>query len=348
MTDQLTEAVATTPELEAWIQLTDLILGAVSDHVVQCGESDADPFRHKLQESMTMLKNRPTAPQVLIAAGSLSQAITNYSGQTQRRVDFLLGELRSLVQMLVSHLSETPGTSIDSNRALAEAGASVQSAVLSGEFSASRQKLANTLKSYRQESETRRVKADELTNRLHDRITILEQTTTLAGHDALAPPRGAASDLDPCTGLPNRAEGEAAIRRALAANDRTYLAVFYLHRMNLANARFGKAIGDQVIQFCAQHLSAFTKNGDSLYRWSGPAFVAILRRQESQLRVTSEIQRVSSAPLSRFFETDSRSVYLPIKLSSAVIGMGNETYAQATDQIERFILGASGGADASE
>ncbi|MGH9594133.1 MAG: diguanylate cyclase domain-containing protein [Bryobacteraceae bacterium] len=247
----IAESSASTPELDAWMQLTHLILAAVSDHAVRIGEMDADSFRQRIQDSASALKSRPAPAQVLIMAGALSQTIANYSGQTQRRIDA-----------------------------------------------------------------------------------------------ALAPVPSAAGNRDGCTGLPDRTKAEAAIARALAASGeslaQTCVAAFYLHRTNLANARFGTAVGDQLLSFCSQQITAsIIKTSDSLYRWSGPAFIAILRR-ESQTRLNDEVQRAASAPVSRFFETASRTVYLPIKLTGRVIRTGNQTCAEVIEQIERFMNEAAG------
>jgi GGDEF domain-containing protein len=172
---------------------------------------------------------------------------------------------------------------------------------------------------------------------------LLAELQDLRGQIASAPVASAPESVDACTGLPNRSQAEAAIGRAVAASAQpTYVAVFYLHRMNLANARFGAAIGDQIISFCGQHLTAaLIKPDDALYRWSGPAFVAVLRK-ESHPRISDEVQRAASSPVSRFFETASRTVYLPIKLSGGAIVVDDRTYREVTQQIERFVLEAAG------
>src|SRR5262249_53610601 len=153
-----------------------------------------------------------------------------------------------------------------------------------------------------------------------------EQSTSAAAVESARP---AGSNIDACTGLPKRAAAEAAIQEIAGVGSNAYVAVFYLHRMALTNARFGEAIGNQVIQYCSPHVAAtLTKAKDALFRWSGPAFVAILEREESLPAASSEIQRIVAAPLSRFFETPSRSVFLPIKLSADTISASNSSYAE--------------------
>jgi GGDEF domain-containing protein len=148
---------------------------------------------------------------------------------------------------------------------------------------------------------------------------------------------------DPCTGLPLRIEAEELIRQVIEQRKQAYAVVFYLHRMALTNARFGEAIGNQVILFCSQHIAtAILRSNDALFRWQGPAFVAVVERPESLQAVNSEIQRLATTPISRHFETPSRSVYLPIRLTSEVVPLSETNTADVLGQIGRFILNTSG------
>ena len=121
-----------------------------------------------------------------------------------------------------------------------------------------------------------------------------------------------------------------------------HVAVFYVHRMNLITSRFGENIGNEILLFCSQHIAtSLVRLSDNMFRWSGPAFVAILLRKESPAVVADEVLRVVSSPLSKFFDISSRTMYLPVKLSGEVIPAGNQTYAAVVDKIGQFILRAS-------
>jgi GGDEF domain-containing protein len=148
---------------------------------------------------------------------------------------------------------------------------------------------------------------------------------------------------DPGTGLPMRAEAEEMVGLTIESGKRSYAVVFYLHRMAVTNARFGEAIGNQVILFCSQHIAtAVLRAEDHVFRWQGPAFVGIIERPESLQAVTSEIQRLAAAPISRHFETPSRSVYLPIRLTCEVVPLFETAASDVMGQIGRFILNTSG------
>jgi GGDEF domain-containing protein len=119
------------------------------------------------------------------------------------------------------------------------------------------------------------------------------------------------------------------------------VAVFYVHRMNYVNARFGSVIGDKILFVCSQHLAtALVRPTDALYRWKGPAFVAILER-EPQTNPENDIQRLLATPLSQYLETPSRTVYLPIKLTGRTVPQTETSLASMRDWIEGFILRSS-------
>lgn len=108
--------------------------------------------------------------------------------------------------------------------------------------------------------------------------------------------------------------------------------------MNLINARFGEAVGDQVILFCSQHIAThLTGAHDVLFRWRGPGFVALLERGDSPLAVASEVRRVTSMPLSRFFMTPSRTVYLPIKLTGEVLPLAGKGLDEVLEAVQQSL-----------
>lgn len=330
--------VSTSPEASAWKDVTLLVLGATADHAVHCGDSEVQPFRQLVRDSVEGLKNPASSSQVLIAAGVLSQAIAHYASQTQRAVDSLLADAGSTIQAFLDHLEHLHPDG-DGLSSVTELRRTLGAALQAGSFSTSRDVLKEVLEKLSQQADERRRQSLELTGRLQDRVTVLEQS--LGSRPAAV--EGAPGPVDLSTGLPIRSEAEAALRRAVEGDSKAYAAIFYLHRMPLTNARFGEAIGNQVILFCSQHIATtVTRGNDQLFRWSGPAFVAILERQESTMNVSSEIQRIVSAPLSRFFETASRSVYLPIKMTAAAVPLFDTNYAEVSAGIEQFVLQASG------
>lgn len=338
------QSPSSSAEVDAWREMTLLLLSSAVDHAVHCNEADAVEFRKRAREAAAELRGEIGPQQVLITAGSLAQSLAQYNQRTQEQVDALLGQSRSLLQRFVDHLAETHRDA-ESEDTLKQ----IRLAVEQPGNAAAQQKVTESLQQLGRRTAERFRQMRELAERLQDRVTILEQSAALgvaggvAGGTAGGAGNGSGPNVDACTGLPVRAEAEVAIRSVIGGDRQCYVAVFYVHRMALTNARFGEAIGNQVILFASQHVAtAVAKQRDLLFRWTGPAFVAVLERDEALLAVNSEVQRVISAPVSRFFETPNRSVYLPIKISGEVISLEEQSYAEVAGKIERFILNASG------
>jgi GGDEF domain-containing protein len=260
-----------------------------------------------VREDLGALDDQAGASQVLIAAGSLAQAIEQYNGQAQRHFDGLVEEFRGVTRVLLQRSYGLPDPLKQS----------LESALGVNELPA----LDTHLRRFR----------ETVMNLPPEPARASE--VTLRPNDASAP--GAA---DPCTGLPTRLEAEATIRRAIGGTAQTYVIAFYVHRMNLINARFGDAIGNQVILFCSQHIATHLSGAnDALFRWRGPGFVAVLERNESALIIASDVQRFTSLPLSRFFETPSRTVYLPIKLTAEVLPTAGKSADEVIEQVQKSL-----------
>ena len=79
---------------------------------------------------------------------------------------------------------------------------------------------------------------------------------------------------DPVTGLPARAAAEQAMEKRISSGKTCVAALFLMDRLITINARFGHDVGDDIVMSCAQML-AKKLSGATLYRWSGPGFVAV-------------------------------------------------------------------------
>ncbi len=91
-----------------------------------------------------------------------------------------------------------------------------------------------------------------------------------------------------------------------------------VNRVQAVNARFGYAIGDQVLAIAAQQIRAALSADDKVCRWQGPALLAILTRPENLMTVRDEIRRFADKKLEKTFVVGTRSVLLPISTSWTV------------------------------
>jgi diguanylate cyclase (GGDEF)-like protein len=97
---------------------------------------------------------------------------------------------------------------------------------------------------------------------------------------------------DVLAGLPGRAEAETIIREAIVHGLPTFAAVFLVDRVNVVNDCFGYALGDRLLLEFHDQLKANLPRQDSICRWSGACFVALLERRTSLEKVEAEIRHL--------------------------------------------------------
>jgi len=124
--------------------------------------------------------------------------------------------------------------------------------------------------------------------------------------------------LDPATGLPDKGEAERRLNEAVASPEPKFLLRAVVNRVHAVNARFGYAIGDQVLAAAAEHIRGALSAEDKVFRWQGPALLAVLNRKEAIDSVRSEVRRFAERKLQKTFMIGSRSVLLPISTSWAI------------------------------
>jgi GGDEF domain-containing protein len=326
--------------MEAWKQFGCVLFDTSA-------ERSLESLQESLQETGSARHggSGPGGAQVLVDASALAHAIERYSHQLQERSnaerDAEKEKIRGFLGVFLDHLEcthpeATEAAQVAQIRSHLDAGRPEEPELM-------RQLLTGCLSSLRESFLGKQKSSEVLIASLRDRIQLLEQlgpsVPVLASAAQAAPPLAVVSD--PCTGLPAKSEAEAALQR-VAGSSQSYIAVFYAHRMNLINARFGEEIGNEIILFCSQHIATtLIRPADLLFRWSGPAFVAILEREESPPAVAGEVRRVVSAPLSRFFDNSSRTMYLPIRLTGETFPAASQDYATIGEQIANFIHSAS-------
>lgn len=301
-------ATPSSTRLEAWKQLGG-VLFEVSP------EQPLEVLQQRLRETGTAPKEGSGGPHVLVDAAVLAQAIERHAAQLRGCADSRIETMRGLLLALLAHLEGVH----------TRAGDCAQLAQIRDRLAACPQEL-------------------ELVPEMLSRcLSSLSNDFAEASSPVLAARKGTASGAvsDPCTGLPLKAEAEAALQRAVGS-PQIYVAVFYVHRMHLINARFGENIGNEILLYCSQHLAtSLVRPSDLLFRWMGPAFVAILDRPESPVVVAAEVRRAVSTPLSRFFDNASRTMYLPVKLSAETIAASSLDPCAVTGQVAQFIHHAS-------
>lgn len=124
---------------------------------------------------------------------------------------------------------------------------------------------------------------------------------------------------DPVTGLPARAAAEQAIEKRVASGKPCVAALFLMDRLTTINARFGHDVGDDLVMSCAQML-AKKLSGATLYRWSGPGFVALFDPLIAAAEAEGRAQQAAAQQLEKNIDAGGRMLMV-------VVGMNCQTHS---------------------
>jgi GGDEF domain-containing protein len=150
------------------------------------------------------------------------------------------------------------------------------------------------------------------------------------------PPRG--SDLDPITELPCEAAARTQFLAALHSGEQRHVVVFVLESAQRINLRFGRATGDEVVRELKRHVASQLQPGDRMFRWPGPAIVALLSTTDSFERIRTRLKRFLEKSVERDFDVNGRSVLISLSIAWSVYPV-SLPLAGLNRQIHDFIAG---------
>lgn len=145
-------------------------------------------------------------------------------------------------------------------------------------------------------------------------------------------------DLDASVELPSRPKAEAALEKVMLAGGYGFVVAYVVDRVQLINARFGYAVGDEILAMFQEHLKQGLKKGDQLFRWTGPAFLVLMDRTSLAGGVRAEVNHLTSAKLETTVHLERRSVLLPVTARSAIFSLFEATStAELIQEVDAFV-----------
>ena len=149
--------------------------------------------------------------------------------------------------------------------------------------------------------------------------------------------------LDVTTGLGSRSAAERAIANCSDNGGTFYAALFVIDHLHGLNTRYGRAVGDQIILSFAQHLAQTLRPEDAVFRWSGPAFLTLVEREDSLEKVRRAQAPVTNARLEKMVQSRDRTVLLPINFSWTLVPVSMGGRASVTvDRLDAFLTSKVG------
>jgi diguanylate cyclase (GGDEF)-like protein len=298
-----------------------LLMEALVLHAIQVDEQDLILFRNYLRLLDQQLGDRPAADTVMLVAGSAIKSLQDYNRGIERHLKGQSHELQAIISLLTRTVTQLAHSSRESMDNMLDIEHQLEQAVELADIRELRVKLEQCLKQVRLES----LRHQQSTNSILEEVRAEAPAVTIS----------AAVKEDTVTGLPGPPLAEAFIRRAIETDSGQFLALFKIDRVDQINNKYGYGAGDQILQLCARILTEKMAPKDSLFRWRGPCFLAILERNAHVEFVQSEMNRIASQRTEHTLRIDNRTVLLPVRIHVLALRLGADTPFDAV--LERLI-----------
>ena len=323
---------------EALLRMARLLVQGIELHAVKGDAADYEKFRADMRQVQQGLSEQPTPSEVLVLAGTVVTAMEDYNRRTSRFMQIQCAELQTMVSMLTKTMTALTSGSETAVARLQSIEQHLHKASMIEDFQTARLRLAECLDGLR--AEITRQKEESARTVSGIRKELEKSQERLAS--APAAPRQELRP-DPVTGLPRRAAAEAALIEASRENRPVYAAVFALDRLDLINTRFGYAMGDRVLLTYSQLVAQAFSRADQLFRWSGPALMALLEREGQQMpQVREEVARFANQRVEKTLQVGGRSVLLPVAANWTLFPLAHFRPVQLLFyQVDNFVQGGS-------
>lgn len=309
------------PELR---RVISTLLDGMVNSAVRSDQDEHSALVQSLKDIESGIDEEFSTDRLLAVAADAIRALEEYNQRTTRFIRQQGAELRKMIGMLSESILRIGDSSQRSQQALDSIQTHLRLAHGLEDLQQVKQRLAGCLEELCQESQRQKEESKAAICELRQRVDHVEVSIPVS------------VDIDPVTGLRGRNAAEAALREMSSQPGRKYIGVLVLDRLQSINARFGAAIGDQVLAEMARHIQRNLPSSDFLFRWSGPTLLVVMPRQCSIDRMRMDIKPVFGKCLDKEFDVGGRNVLIPVSPAWAVFGL-IAPVATILKQIDTFV-----------
>lgn len=280
------------------VLLTGLAIHAVEEDPVQLRD-----FRDGIASITASLNEDSTDEDLLVGTGKALRMLAEFNQSAAETRKKHADELRLMLVMMTGAVAFLTATSETSVSQLNTIERKLQRASTLEDTRQLRAQMADCLTIIRSESARIQVESKVRLRALQAEVERVSTRLQMGLFD---------SSTDPVTGLPARAQAEQAITARIAAGQEHVAALFVVDRLASINDRFGRSTGDDILLLVAQQL-AKRLSGSTLFRWSGPAILAVLEIVTTAEAAENQAKLAATMSVEKSVEAGERAVLLPIR-----------------------------------
>lgn len=305
---------------KAMASLSQTLLGSIAREAICADAAEHIRFQESMLELDGKLRNTQESAEIYAISAAADKALQNYNTQTTKYFRNQTAELQSMASAAIGTVADIHSNSAGSLINLRAMEQQVLRASSASSLTECRLQLIECLASLREESKRQHQQSTQIVSRLHSELNHGNNPST----------RTIQAGNDPVSGLPSRPDAEAMLAAQYkGAHTSTFAVLFSIHRINIINTKYGYAAGDQVMRAFLNHLRSYLTIVDDLFRWSGPAFLAIAHRPAGMNQFRTEIAKILGKRFEQELALPNRTALLPVSASALVIELAKESGAAA-------------------
>jgi GGDEF domain-containing protein len=305
-----------------------LVLQRLCDMAVEWDADETEEFRDEMDRITGGLSPDLPQKEQLVVAEAAMQAVESHNRRIVQMVEKQYASFQAIIRMLGDTIVRIAGDNVESVQDLQRIGEEFDKGAGFRDLPSLRHHLNLCLPGLRSEIERRQIADKALIERLQ---------VELERNAGAGTPR-ARKRVDAATGLPGPQECMQTVREVIARGTRHYAVMMVVNRVEPIVARFGKEAGDWMLGRFREYVETQFEETDLLFRWSGPAIVAIIERAQTFEQVRAFVKRIFETPINETIDVNGRSVFVPITAAWSAF-MICATPETTEKQIQKFIAG---------
>jgi diguanylate cyclase (GGDEF)-like protein len=307
--------------------VVSLLIARMGSTAVEADPADLAAFLHDIRRIGDGLAPDLPPENLMIVAEAAAQALAEYNKGIEKVLSSQGSEVKHILAMLQETVISIAGEHTRSGKRLQEITDELEKSGNITDLRVLKGRLTECLKGLRDETLQQKADAAGMMEKL--------QITIERGKGEAAFAADSGNPMDAVTGLPGRDDAIAAMQSAVDGGTRHYAVVMVVDRMKMITARFGLDVGDRMIAGFKEHLKKQLSASDRLFRWGGPALVAIIERPEPLGTVLLQVRRLLDAKVEVNYSGNGRSVLIPVSAAWSAFPIASTT--DAGKQIQAFI-----------
>lgn len=310
-------------------QVVSLLLEKLISGAVIADDDEYAAFRADINRMQAFVRQEPSPEKIVFTAGSATLVMEAYNRSINDIVRKERKELKNIVTLMTETVAAIAGENGKSIEKLRDIRGLLESRG-AADLDALKQQLGECLRVFREETLRQKEEAES-------EIMALRREIELGARTVASPELHA---LDSATNLPPKEACVHAMHESIPPGKRRYVVVMVVTRLQAINARFGYEVGSRVLRHFGEFMQQQLSPGDRLFRWRGPALVALLESTEPLDQIRNRIRRIMELRVEQTLDIEGRSVMIPVSAAWSAFQIIT-TVAAAEKQIEIFTASQS-------